>query len=69
MTGKNCDLFTHSQSRSYLNHLVCPNPMLYAIFIDILGMTNHLFPGRNIIFWTLSVVDLQLNQDIFKAGY
>jgi hypothetical protein len=22
MTGKNCDLFTHNQSRSYLNHLV-----------------------------------------------
>ena len=22
MTGKNCDLFTHKQSRSYLNHLV-----------------------------------------------
>jgi hypothetical protein len=22
MTGTNCDLFTHSQSRSYLNHLV-----------------------------------------------
>jgi hypothetical protein len=22
MSGTNCDLFTHSQSRSYLNHLV-----------------------------------------------
>ena len=22
MTGKNCDLFTHKSSRSYLNHLV-----------------------------------------------
>ena len=22
MTGANCDLFTHNQSRSYLNHLV-----------------------------------------------
>jgi hypothetical protein len=22
MTGTNCDLFTHEQSRSYLNHLV-----------------------------------------------
>jgi hypothetical protein len=22
MTGTNCDLFTHKQSRSYLNHLV-----------------------------------------------
>jgi hypothetical protein len=24
MTGTNCDLFTHNQSRSYLNHLVFP---------------------------------------------
>jgi hypothetical protein len=23
MTGTNCNLFTHNQSRSYLNHLVC----------------------------------------------
>jgi hypothetical protein len=22
LTGTNCDLFTHNQSRSYLNHLV-----------------------------------------------
>jgi hypothetical protein len=25
MTGTNCDLFTHNQSRSYLNHLVSYN--------------------------------------------
>jgi hypothetical protein len=25
MTGTNCDLFTHNQSRSYLNHLVLLN--------------------------------------------
>jgi hypothetical protein len=25
MTGTNCDLFTHNQSRSYLNHLVLKN--------------------------------------------
>jgi hypothetical protein len=25
MTGTNCDLFTHNQSRSYLNHLVVLN--------------------------------------------
>ena len=25
MTGTNCDLFTHNQSRSYLNHLVQPH--------------------------------------------
>jgi hypothetical protein len=24
MTGINCDLFTHKQSQSYLNHLVTP---------------------------------------------
>jgi hypothetical protein len=23
MTGTNCDLYTHNQSRSYLNHLIC----------------------------------------------
>jgi hypothetical protein len=26
MTGTNCDLFTHNQSRSYLNHLVFSVP-------------------------------------------
>jgi hypothetical protein len=25
MTGTNCDLFTHNQSRSYLNHIVHKN--------------------------------------------
>jgi hypothetical protein len=29
MTGTNCDLFTHKQSRSYLNHLVV-NPSPHA---------------------------------------
>jgi hypothetical protein len=24
MTGTNCDIFTHNQSRSYLNHIVLP---------------------------------------------
>jgi hypothetical protein len=36
MTGTNYDLFTHNQSRSYLNHLVCVlifSTFLYAIFI------------------------------------
>jgi hypothetical protein len=28
MTGTNCDLFTHNQSRSYLNHLVLVEIML-----------------------------------------
>jgi hypothetical protein len=32
MTGTNCDLFTHNQSRSYLNHLVhtLMRPSLFA---------------------------------------
>ena len=28
MTGTNCDLFTHNQSRSYLNHLVLPSSVV-----------------------------------------
>jgi hypothetical protein len=31
MTGTNCDLFTHNQSRSYLNHFVC-NFLLFNCF-------------------------------------
>jgi hypothetical protein len=37
MTGTNCDLFTHKQSRSYLNHLVqstcCPQDLnlIYSV--------------------------------------
>jgi hypothetical protein len=30
MTGTNCDLFTHNQSRSYLNHLVCKGLLVFA---------------------------------------
>jgi hypothetical protein len=39
MTGTNCDLFTHNQSRSYLNHLVhiwmktCPTVVTVTHFI------------------------------------
>jgi hypothetical protein len=41
MTGTNCDLFTHNQSRSYLNHLVS------SLFRDVmqcrlLGVTDVL---------------------------
>jgi hypothetical protein len=33
MTGTNCDLFTHNQCRSYLNHLVfCVFLGNYAVF-------------------------------------
>ena len=31
MTGTNCDLFTHNQSRSYLNHLVHTLPVFWNI--------------------------------------
>jgi hypothetical protein len=30
MTGTNCDLFTHNQSRSYLNHLVIREVIIYG---------------------------------------
>jgi hypothetical protein len=32
MTGTNCDLFTHNQSRSYLNHLVYIWILLTVVF-------------------------------------
>jgi diaminopimelate epimerase len=38
MTGTNCDLFTHNQSRSYLNHLVLP---LHALILCI-GTSLHI---------------------------
>jgi hypothetical protein len=33
MTGTNCDLFTHNQSRSYLNHLVYFDNEFHSYFI------------------------------------
>jgi hypothetical protein len=38
MTGTNCDLFTHNQSRSYLNHLVITNKKTSV---------HHLKPGNS----------------------
>jgi hypothetical protein len=35
MTGTNCDLFTHNQSRSYLNHLVHPG---HCYVTDLSGL-------------------------------
>jgi hypothetical protein len=35
MTGTNCDLFTHNQSRSYLNHLVLRYIFLKATCFDV----------------------------------
>jgi hypothetical protein len=37
MTGTNCDLFTHNQSRSYLNHLV----LLIAEIKESMTLTCH----------------------------
>jgi hypothetical protein len=31
MTGTNCDLFTHNQFRSYLNHLVYAAGKVFAL--------------------------------------
>jgi hypothetical protein len=39
MTGTNCDLFTHNQSRSYLNHLV----ILYILSLWVICIYN----GKN----------------------
>ena len=38
MTGTNCDLFTHNQSRSYLNHLV-----LYQVTLLSDTNCNYMF--------------------------
>ena len=37
MTGTNCDLFTHNQSRSYLNHLVFEDLVLLGYVAVPLG--------------------------------
>jgi hypothetical protein len=47
MTGTNCDLFTHNQSRSYLNHLVSQNEeSLLPSFVTV--HWTSLLSGRNI---------------------
>jgi hypothetical protein len=40
MTGTNCDLFTHNQSLSYLNHLVCFLPRI-VIYHQIQNQQNY----------------------------
>jgi hypothetical protein len=35
MTGTNCDLFTHNQSRSYLNHLVYKKFVLHLVIVTL----------------------------------
>jgi hypothetical protein len=42
MTGTNCDLFTHSQSRSYLNHLVTVS----LIFFRVRSVSDETYKGN-----------------------
>jgi hypothetical protein len=46
MTGTNCDLFTHNQARSYLNHLVFLKFVFVAVLIRIVvtSFTPARFP-------------------------
>jgi hypothetical protein len=57
MTGTNCDLFTHNQSRSDLNHLV----LVARRFIksDIIFDARH-FPASYIRTWHLSLLQLHM---------
>jgi hypothetical protein len=49
MTGTNCYLFTHNQSRSYLNHLVfCLVFCVYDKVKDHMGMTFNNFIGAEL---------------------
>jgi hypothetical protein len=44
MTGTNCDLFTHKQSRSYLNHLVCAYVYISRqIYLYIFGIRSFCY--------------------------
>jgi hypothetical protein len=42
MTGTNCDLFTHNQSRSYLNHLV----YIYIFFFWFVMLLYFVLPVK-----------------------
>ena len=55
MTGTNCDLFTHNQSRSYLNHLVLPSvlclladvsehPAGSILWVEVIVQSDHFDP-------------------------
>jgi hypothetical protein len=63
MTGTNCDLFTHNQSRSYLNHLVLhafgmlyiPHPLLHQINKSLLlRRTQNSLLHQIHIMWTIT---------------
>jgi hypothetical protein len=46
MTGTNCDLFTHNQSRSYLNHLVVLYPEHYNVEIMFVTIPYLIFSQK-----------------------
>jgi hypothetical protein len=48
MTGTNCDLFTHNQPRSYLNHLVFADPEHGTWPLSP-------FPGSKILGWFVDI--------------
>ena len=52
MTGTNCDLFTHNQSRSYLNHLVVVVVVVVVVISGILrsDSSDHITRENNVVF-------------------
>jgi hypothetical protein len=53
MTGTNCDLFTHKQSRSYLNHLVY-NTYISSLKIVVERGVSYFLKNVNIL-WSLTL--------------
>jgi hypothetical protein len=54
MTGTNCDLFTHNQSRSYLNHLVQ----------SLHKLENCTFFNKRPALWSYSVIQPVSRSDL-----
>jgi hypothetical protein len=61
MTGTNCDLFTHSQSRSYLNHLVLllPRPVSVQFASSSAGCSRlyHLKLCRHLVHKCIHLIE------------
>ena len=49
MTGTNCDLFTHNQSRSYLNHLVLTTQHSFFFKIKLINRLKNQLRHTNSI--------------------
>ena len=69
MTGTNCDLFTHNQSRSYLNHLVYRETGRHGVTSQ--NINNFIVTSMRIVnlekslmFITLPVKDVSLKTNI-----